>query len=151
MIKGNADARLKGRSELILTLEETSHTVTGDVHSPSQTPVFDSSVIDDCTVASVCTRGASVEKPLAPRVERIIAAGGSSMRRFRDETDLIAYGCFTDVVKGAGIKFCKDEDQATSDSTSYGGIALSKKDVPLCVEIMTGARFPSTFVDRGKD
>jgi hypothetical protein len=74
------------------------------------------------------------------------------MRRFREETDLIAYGCFTDVVNGAGITFCRDGDQAASDSTSYDGdIALLKKDIPPCVEIMIGTRFPSTFVDRGKE
>lgn len=147
-----ASKRFKGRSKLIPILEATSRKVRGDVNSLSRMPVFDSPAIDGYVVASACMRGASVKKPLALRVEGIIVAGDGSVRRFRDETNLIAYGCFTDVVKGAGIKFCKDEDQAASDSTSYDGdIALSKKDVPPCVEIMTGARFPSTFVDGGKD
>jgi molybdopterin biosynthesis enzyme len=83
------DARLKGRSELISILEATSRTVSGDAHSLSQTPVFDPSAIDGYAVASAYTRGASVEKPLALRVEGIIAAGGGSVRRFRDETDLM--------------------------------------------------------------
>jgi molybdopterin molybdotransferase len=108
--------------------------------------------MDGYAVASACTRGASAEKPLALRVEGIIAAGDSSVRRFRDEADLLAYGCFTNVVEGAGIKFCRDEDHTASDSTSYDGdIGLSKKDIPPCVEIMTGARFPPPFVDGGKE
>jgi len=145
------DARLKGRSKLIPILEATSRTVRGDVHNLSQTPVFDSPAIDGYAVASACMLGALVEKPLALRMDGIIVADNGCGWRFRDETDLIAYGCFTDVVKG-GMKFCKDEGQAASDSTSYDGdIALSKKDVAPCVEIMTGARFPQTFVDGGKE
>jgi hypothetical protein len=98
-VQGNVDARLKGRSELTPILEATSRIVSSDVHSPSQTPVFDSSAMDGYAVASASTRGTSVEKPLALRVEGIIAGDDGSVWGFRAETDLIAYGCFTDVVK----------------------------------------------------
>jgi molybdopterin biosynthesis enzyme len=57
------DARLKRTSELIPILETTSCVVSGDVHSPSQTPAFDSSAIDGYAAAFASTRGASVEKP----------------------------------------------------------------------------------------
>jgi hypothetical protein len=71
--------------------------------------------MDDYTVASASTRGASVEKPLALRVEGIIAAGDGSVRRFRDEMDLIAYGCFTDVVK-----WCRDKVLQGRRSSRFG-------------------------------
>src|SRR3954454_13611173 len=90
---------LRRRSEPIPILEATGRIVSGDVHSPIQTPVFDSSAMDGYAVASACTRGASTEKPITLRVEGIIAAGDSSVRRFRDEVALLAYGCFTDGVK----------------------------------------------------
>jgi hypothetical protein len=103
--------------------------------------------MDGYAMASACTRRASVEKPLTLRVEGIIAAGDSSVWIFRDEADLIAYSCFTDVVKCAGIKFCRDEGQAAPGSTSYGrDIALSKKGILPYVEIIIDARFPPTLV-----
>lgn len=37
--RGNVDAKLKGRSELVPILEATSRMVSGDVHSPNQAPV----------------------------------------------------------------------------------------------------------------
>jgi molybdopterin biosynthesis enzyme len=48
---------LRRRSEFGPILEATSRIVSGDVHSPRQTPVFDSSAMDGYAVASACTRG----------------------------------------------------------------------------------------------
>jgi hypothetical protein len=73
------------------------------VQSPSQATVSIPPPWIAMLVASACMRRASVEKPLILRVEGIIAAGDSSVRIPRDEVDLIACSCFTDVVKYAGI------------------------------------------------
>jgi hypothetical protein len=52
--------------------------------------------------ASVLER--KTTRPLILKAEGIIAAGDNSVRIFRDEVDLIASSCFTDVVKCAWIK-----------------------------------------------
>ena len=128
--------------EVVPILEATGRIASADVHSPTQTPVADSSAMDGYAIASENTLGASVERPTVFRVEGIIAAGDRNVRRFRDDND----------VKDAWANRGMDADHAGLESTSDGGYTtLSGVTDAPCIEIMTGARFPPPFVKGGKE
>lgn len=140
------------KPELVPTLDAARRIASTNVYSPTQTPVADSSAMDGYAVASVCTRGASIDRPVVLRVQGIIAAGDTGIRRFRDGVSLAALGRDGNVMMDAATNGGRDVDQFDLISTSEFGdtTTLSEVDIPPCIEIVRGAQFPPAFVDGAK-
>lgn len=108
--------------------------------------------MDGLALASACTLGASAERPVVLRVEEIVAAGDSHVRRFRDNADLAVQGYGANVVKDVRIRLSMNGDPLEVDSTSDCGASTTPAvEISPCVEVMTGARFSQTFVGGRKE
>lgn len=101
--------------EVVPLDESAGRTAALDVYSPESTPPFDTSAMDGYAVPSEATRTASPDRPILFRVQGIIAAG--------DDPDLVVDACLSVTT------VLEDEWQRA---------------LLPCLEIMTGARFPST-------
>lgn len=145
-------SNFRQNSALVPILEARERIASCDVHSSIQTPVADSSAMDGYAVASACTHGASAERPVVLRVGGVIAAGDRSVRKWGDDIPSATRSCLDNLLKDARTKLDMDADQSDIDSAwDFGSTAVSKIDIPPCIEVMTGARFPPTFVDGGKE
>ena len=122
-------ARRVEDSESVPILRASGRIAFGNVYSPVQTPTADTSAMDGFAVVSSTAADASTAEPVVLSVEGIVAAGDTSVQMLE--------------CQDAGLNHASLE-------VSNEGLDRAHR-FPPCVEIMTGARFPPSFLEGGKE